>query len=191
MEPPPIGPLVCLCTRRQNLDLLLVNRQIHEESSYIFWTENVFAFEHHGTLIGLISVVREHVRGWIRYISFMPDEGCELEWMDFGLVWGYMRMCTGLIALEIDVMLLEDLENVFGIGTLTVRRRVEFVKRSVGVSQGGWPDIYVCLSRGGRKTVCTPFTEMLGASLVGKRLEPGALESAYFESREERSSDKS
>lgn len=176
---------MCLCTRRKNLDLLLVNRKIHDEASFIFWTENVFAFEDHGTLIGLLSVIREHICRWIRYISFMPDEVCEFEWMDFKLVWGYIRMCTGLVVLEIDIMLLESLENVIGIGSLGVKRRVDFVKRSVGLSQGGWPDIFVCLSRGGRKAICTPLTEIIGKGLNGRGIEPELLESAYFATREE------
>ncbi|CAG8248112.1 unnamed protein product [Penicillium salamii] len=185
IEPPPLGSLMCLCTRRENLDLLLVSRQLHDEASYIFWTENVFAFENHGTLIGFISVVREHIRGLIWYISFMPDEVSEFEWMDFGLVWGHLRMCTGLIILEIDVMLLESLENVMGLGSMSVKRRVDFVKRSVGASQGGWPDIYVCLSRGGRKAVCTPFTKTLTLVLTGMGSDPGLLKDAYFAGSED------
>ncbi|CAG8092597.1 unnamed protein product [Penicillium salamii] len=185
IEPPPLGSLVCLCTRRENLELLLVSRQIHDEASYVFWAENVFAFENHGKLIGFLSIVREHVRGWIRYISFMPDEVNEFEWMDFELVWRYLRMCTGLIVFEIDVMLLENLENVLELGSLNVRRRVDFVKRSVGASQGGWPDIYVCLSRGGRKAVCTPLTKILTQVMTGMGSDPGLLETAYSASREE------
>ncbi|CAG8153929.1 unnamed protein product [Penicillium salamii] len=185
IEPQPLGSLVCLCTRRENLDLLLVSRQIHHEASYIFWTENVFAFENHGTLIGFLSVVREHIREWIRYISFMPDEVCEIAWMDFGLVWEYLRMCTGLIVFEIDVMLLDSLENVLGLGSLNFNRRVDFVKRSVGTSQGGWPDIYVCLSRGGRKAVCTPLTKTLNQVMTGIGSDPRLLENAYCAIREE------
>ncbi|KAE8354605.1 hypothetical protein BDV28DRAFT_78290 [Aspergillus coremiiformis] len=126
---PPLRNLKCLCARRENLHLFLVNRRFYKEASYIFWTENCFAFENPTLLIDFLSCIRPQTRSLIRKISFMidPDElNVNLERRYVQQCWRLLRLCDGLTELELDQFFLSSLHWVLGIKNITPKRKMTF-----------------------------------------------------------------
>ncbi|KAJ5097773.1 hypothetical protein N7456_008494 [Penicillium angulare] len=122
----------CDCTRRANLDLLLVNRQIYQEASYIFWTENWFAFEHPAFLAGLLHALRPGVRALLRKISLI-NEPCMIpfklpESLSLKKCWELLRLCTGLKVLEVDQDFLALPDTAPAMRNLNISGRMSFMK---------------------------------------------------------------
>lgn len=186
---PPIKKQRCLCSRRENLEILCTNRQIHDEAAYVFWTENWFGFEHHGFLIGLLSVVRPHIRSWIRRITFLPEPEYLDGWMSLNDTWKYLRLCTGLQVLELDGSLLSSRHFVLAIRTVHVNGKMSFV-REVPYSQWvhaqrGYPNNYIWPAQALRRKSRMPLADILADSLTGEPFETEQLECIFDECWEE------
>ncbi|CRG89286.1 hypothetical protein PISL3812_06322 [Talaromyces islandicus] len=151
---PSTNTLPCLCTRRQNLDILLVNKRINREASYVFWTENHFAFENSSLLEGFLSNIRRQVRQQITRISLMahslfearaigaPDEEVSLPPpTQLERLWEELGDCTGLVDLELDSHYLSHKYYVLGMRRLKVKRSVTFfchpLAQEVGMEHRG------------------------------------------------------
>lgn len=137
---PSMSTLPCLCTRRQNLDILLVNKRIYREASYVFWTENHFAFENSSLLEGFLCNIRPEVRRQITRISLMAhsffegdavavpdDEDMSLPRpRELKRLWEELGDCTGLVDLELDSHYLSHEYYVLGMRRLQAKRSVTF-----------------------------------------------------------------
>ncbi|GAB1192463.1 hypothetical protein APSETT444_001655 [Aspergillus pseudonomiae] len=128
---PTLRNLKCLCARRQNLHIFLINKRFYKEASHVFWTENWFAFENPTVLINFLSCIRPQTRSLITKISFMidPDEqGVNLDRKYVQQCWRLLRLCDGLMELELDQLFLSNLQWVLGIKNITPKRRMAFMK---------------------------------------------------------------
>lgn len=186
---PPTKYLKCLCTRRENLGILLINRRFHEEAAFIFWTENWFAFEHLGLFIGFVSALQPHIRSLIRQITVLPDPDILPDWMSSKQLawWKSLKQCPDLRIVEIDALLLSNQKCVFGLRTLHAKERVSFMRQVQfkdwsNINQG-YPNSYIWPAQYLRRPSTLPFAEMFGASLTGKGFKTKWLKRAYFESQ--------
>ncbi|KAH8698784.1 hypothetical protein BGW36DRAFT_426473 [Talaromyces proteolyticus] len=137
IDRPSMETLPCLCTRRLNLQVMLINRRVYKEASYIFWTENHFAFENPSLLKGFLLNIRPEARDLLTRISLMahhdydppPSEVVEkmLNWKDVEPLWGLLRACDGLVELELDAEFLSKKGYILGMRRLRSRRFVTFV----------------------------------------------------------------
>lgn len=123
----------CLCARRANLEVLLINKRVYSEAAPIFWSENCFAFEYPNLLSGFLRAISPQTRLWLRRISFMPSHdrvknddttisddswhsrwGDTMDdpwgWDDIKSCWQLLRGCEGLAHLELDVYCLSRLD---------------------------------------------------------------------------------
>ncbi|KAE8383809.1 hypothetical protein BDV26DRAFT_1728 [Aspergillus bertholletiae] len=128
---PTLRNLKCLCARRENLGIFLINKQFYTEASHVFWTENCFAFENPTILIDFLSGIRPQTRSLITRISFMidPDEvGVSLDRKHVQQCWRLLRLCDGLTELELDQFFLSNLRWVLGIKNITPKTRVVFMR---------------------------------------------------------------
>jgi hypothetical protein len=173
---PSMSALPCLCSRRQNLQVLLINRRIHAEASYIFWTENHFAFENVGLLEGFLFNLRPETRGWLTRISLMAHPGFEpsdssnlkLEkWETLRDAWRMLQQCTGLVALELDAAFLSKPRYVRGMRRLQAKRRVSFVRHSVFFhSASDTPERYIWPTLAFRQPVTSIQESLLKKAIV-------------------------
>ena len=185
---PCMRSLPCLCARRKNLSLLLVNKRFWNDVAPIFWTENWFAFEHPCLLIGFLSTIRPQVRSWLRKISFMPIHGYRNDdfpstfpqwreplwdgWDDIKSCWHLLRQCDGLMELELDAMSLTHQEWALGIRLIHVKKRVTFFRHmDIGELDNGSvdPSVFVWESHARRKLVDSTTTALLVESMTGIR----------------------
>ncbi|PKY02324.1 hypothetical protein P168DRAFT_320866 [Aspergillus campestris IBT 28561] len=134
---PPLDSLWCLCARRRDLSSLLLNRQIHREAGFVFWTENCFAFEEPALLIDFMSVLRPKVRDLVSRMSLMTsvdEDGDEEPVFDRPKVvvraLKLLGRCRGLMHLELDEAFLSDVRFVRALRGIGVGRSVTFVRRS-------------------------------------------------------------
>lgn len=134
---PPLDLLWCLCARRRNLSFLLLNRQIHREAGFVFWTENCFAFEEPALLTDFLAVVRPEVRDLISRVSLMvnvdEDGDDEPEIPRPKVVvraLKFLGRCRGLMHLELDEAFLSDVRFVRALRGVSVGKSVTFVRRS-------------------------------------------------------------
>ncbi|CAL5867259.1 uncharacterized protein PFLUO_LOCUS1474 [Penicillium psychrofluorescens] len=193
---PSLKLLPCICNRRENLDLLLVNKRIHDEAAYVFWNENCFCFEHLSQLTGLAEIIRPHIKSWIRYMTIMPytedeHEPDRLSWMPPALSWRCLPEFTGLVDIEIDIGLLSNFKCVLGLRNLHVQRSVSFVRQfsdDDDVQEGeeedpgtypGCPPWYIWPERARRRIVHAPLTEALKESMRRRPLKTKVLKMAF------------
>ncbi|PLN86129.1 hypothetical protein BDW42DRAFT_190332 [Aspergillus taichungensis] len=134
---PPLDSLWCLCARRRNLSFLLLNRQIHREAGFVFWTENCFAFEEPALLVDFLAVVRPEVRDLIFRVSLMvnvdedgDDEPSITQPKVVVRALKSLGRCRGLMHLELDEAFLSDVRFVWALRGVSVGRSVAFVRRS-------------------------------------------------------------
>ncbi|KAE8137725.1 hypothetical protein BDV38DRAFT_246117 [Aspergillus pseudotamarii] len=128
---PTLRNLKCLCARRQNLHIFLINKRFYEEASHVFWTENWFAFENPTILIDFLSCIRPQTRSLITKISFMidPNEvGMNLDRKYVQQCWRLLWLCDGLMELELDQFFLSNVQWVLGMKNITPKRRIAFMK---------------------------------------------------------------
>lgn len=131
---PSMRSLPCLCTRRENLAVLVANRSIYSEASAVFWTENCFAFETAELLKGFLTNISSDTMSRVKHISFRPCDPNPKERLEipdrkpFREICGLLRRCTGLARLEFDVAFLSGLRNVLSLRSLNVSQRVVFVR---------------------------------------------------------------
>lgn len=128
---PSLKLLPCLCARRQNLELLLVNKRINREAGHVFWAENWFCFERTTYLVDFLSGIRSETRSLITRVSLVinarPEDDIKLTWKMIQPCWASLRQCDGLTDLELDAILLSRFSWVSGWRNVTTRRRVTFV----------------------------------------------------------------
>ncbi|KAF7591664.1 hypothetical protein BBP40_001241 [Aspergillus hancockii] len=186
---PILSGLKCLCARRQNLHVFLINRQFYKEASHVFWTENCFAFESPKALIEFLSCIRPQTRSLITKISFMIDPDQEGMCLDRRYVqecWRVLRLCDGLTELEVDQFFLSNLHWVLGIKNITPKRRVTFMrtptKEELTYDQRIWKGVSK------RKPVNGILADGLAASMVRQRPMSGKAARALFE-RNQRAGD--
>lgn len=160
---PSMVTLPCLCTRRQTLDILLVNKRINREASYVFWTENHFAFENSCLLDGFLGNIRPQVQRQITRISLMahdlyeanaadvPDgDPCLPHPKNLERLWEKLTGCSGLVDLKLDSYYLSHMCYVLGMRRLRAKRSVTFFrhprvqevpKEHTGAPQPGIPQM--------------------------------------------------
>ncbi|PLB39047.1 uncharacterized protein BDW47DRAFT_104172 [Aspergillus candidus] len=134
---PPLDSLSCLCARRRNLSFLLLNRQIHREAGFVFWTENCFSFEKPALLIDFMAVLRPEVCDLISRVSLMTsvdEDGDEEAVFDRPKVvvraLKLLGQCRNLMHLELDEAFLSHVRFVRALRGVKVGRSVIFVRRS-------------------------------------------------------------
>ncbi|KAL2796270.1 hypothetical protein BJX66DRAFT_142823 [Aspergillus keveii] len=123
--------LHCLCARRENLGVLLINRRIYDEAWPIFWAENTFAFEN-GRLLGdFLEEIPQEKRARIRSIALLsPEETLmDIEEEELRDCWSLLRACTGLRVLELDAGLLNSRDFVLELRTIKAGK-VRFIEKS-------------------------------------------------------------
>ncbi|KAL3458587.1 hypothetical protein BJX64DRAFT_266463 [Aspergillus heterothallicus] len=131
---PSLATLKCLCTRRENLSVLLMNRRIYDEAWPVFWAENTFACESGRLLVDFLQEIGDEKRERIRSLALLSpnQEGLDLD--EDELVaedcWALLRRCTGLRELELDAALLEKMEFVLALRTVPVLDVVRFMEKS-------------------------------------------------------------
>lgn len=196
--------LPCLCTRRDNLSILLVSKQFWNDSAPIFWTENWFAFEHPCLLTGFLTIVRPQVRSWLRRISFLPLHVHEHDeaptnfpgrrdplwdgWDDIKSCWSLLRQCDGLMELELDAIALARLEWVRIIRLIRVKKKVIFRYYLADdqldddeVDEQGAFIQWVWAQHGHRRAFESPTTALIASSMVQKVIKTKALKRHYAE----------
>ena len=203
---PCMKSLHCLCTRHDQLQILLVSRRFYDEAAPIFWGENIFAFEYPCLLEGFLSTIRPRVRSWIRRISFLPlhdhvfydnpDPLADLSlyyldhtdakenwqgWDRMKQCWQLLRLCDGLIELELDVLFLKRLDESLLLRMVKAAKKVTFFRhpreeeivphqtrryrKLVILDDTPW----VWWSHSRRIPVFTPTTRLMESSMVGSR----------------------
>ncbi|KAL3440046.1 hypothetical protein BJX65DRAFT_291228 [Aspergillus insuetus] len=123
--------LCCLCSRRENLGVLLINRRIYDEAWPIFWAENTFAFES-GRLLGdFLEEIPAEKRARIRSVAFLSPEETPMDTEEEELrdCWSLLRACTGLRELELDAGLLNSRDFVLELRTVRAGK-VRFIEKS-------------------------------------------------------------
>ncbi|GAB7344092.1 hypothetical protein MBLNU457_1998t1 [Dothideomycetes sp. NU457] len=131
---PPMDLLPCLCTRRQNLELLLVNKEINREASAVFWDENTFAFESAEALVRFLKNISSETRDRVKHISFIPFQGNEGYDLDVYLAppksisrcWPLLKACRGLATLELSIDFLRTKKHVLDMRGIRVSQKVTF-----------------------------------------------------------------
>lgn len=131
---PPMDLLPCLCTRRQNLELLLVNKKINREASAVFWDENTFAFESAEALVRFLKNIPSETRDRLKHISFIPFHGNEGYDLDVYLepprsisrCWPLLKLCRGLATLELSIDSLRTKKHVLDMRGIRVSHKVIF-----------------------------------------------------------------
>ncbi|OLN81938.1 hypothetical protein CCHL11_08621 [Colletotrichum chlorophyti] len=109
----------CRCAKRTTLNLLLANRQVHHEAAPVFWSRNVFVFEHPDEFTLIIgSRLRPAYRRLLRHVYiasaepwdtapktttnlFSEQESLEKpipRWLQF---WGALNQCKALRTLAV------------------------------------------------------------------------------------------
>ncbi|WYZ43426.1 hypothetical protein EsH8_VI_001125 [Colletotrichum jinshuiense] len=109
-------PVECSCAKRAALNLLLACRQVHREAAPIFWSRNVFVFDHPDEFTNCVGErLRADHRPLLRsvYIAsadpwdtvtrggfVVRDKALDstLRWTQF---WGVLHQCSGLRALAV------------------------------------------------------------------------------------------
>ncbi|CAK7210315.1 hypothetical protein SBRCBS47491_000734 [Sporothrix bragantina] len=114
----------CKCAKRHSLNLLLANRQVHNEAAPVFWSRNVFCFGRAKDLVENISKsMRPSHRLLLRHIVFL-GYGCdslpnkamfELTQPIVEELWDTLLQCNSLRTLEMS-------HNVYPLGYNYVNR---------------------------------------------------------------------
>lgn len=131
---PPMDLLSCLCARRQNLELLLVNKEFYREASTVFWSENTFAFESAEALARFLQNISSQTRDRLKHISFIPFHGNEGYDLDVYLAppksisrcWSSLKACRGLATLELSIDFLRTKKHVLDMRGIRVSHKVNF-----------------------------------------------------------------
>lgn len=195
--------LPCLCTRHDNLSILLVSRRLWNDAAPIFWTENWFAFEHPCLLTGFLTVIRPQVRSWLRRISFLPLHVHKHDeppynfpgwrdplwdgWDDIRICWSLLRQCDGLIELELDVIALARLEWARIIRLIRVKKKVIFNYYLADdddddrVDDEGVCIQWVWAHHGHRRAFESSTTALVASSMVKDVIKTKALKRHYAE----------
>ncbi|KAE8395094.1 hypothetical protein BDV23DRAFT_116442 [Aspergillus alliaceus] len=185
---PPLRVLKCLCARRENLHVFLINKKFYKEASHVFWTENCFAFETPTVLINFLSCIRPQTRSLITKISLMLDHDkvdvkLDLDRKHVQQCWRLLRLCDGLTELELDQFFLSNLHWVLGIKNITPKTRMTFSRtpKQAEIQYLMTYDrrIWIDISR--RQPVCNTLTDTLALSMVKQTPMRGKATRALFE----------
>ncbi|KAL3477313.1 hypothetical protein BJX99DRAFT_246273 [Aspergillus californicus] len=191
MERSPCLTLIkCLCPRRQDLGVLLINRRINEEASPVFWKENTFAFESGRVLSEFLEEIGTQKRSMIRSIAFLSPGEDSMESEEVPPCWPLLRQCPGLRELELDSEFLEDYSFVHELSTVRVPK-VRFVQkpdyetysRAVG-DRCTWPRAAY------RSSYSNPLADALCAAMMHGIVDDEHLRTLFLEtSRPDEDSD--
>ncbi|KAK4987567.1 hypothetical protein LTR50_004509 [Elasticomyces elasticus] len=131
---PELLEMPCLCARRQNLQLFLVNRRMRDEATHIFYTENTFSFEKSSMLLAFFANLPQRYRdivtsvnmtGWI---NKERDNARMESYKRLAPVWAMLKTLPHLWNLELDEMFLEKPQMVMGIRTLRGIKHLHFFR---------------------------------------------------------------
>ncbi|CAI7660226.1 unnamed protein product [Penicillium palitans] len=153
--------LPCLCGRRDNLAILLASKRFWNDAAPVFWSENWFAFEDPSLLTGFLTAIRPQYRDPIWN-----------GWDDMKNCWNLLRLCEGLIELELDVLSLTRKDWAQAIRLIHVKKRVVFfyhLDLDDIASMSGYSRNLVWESHAMRKQFDSPTTGLLVSSMTGKR----------------------
>ncbi len=172
-----------------------MNRHFYEEAGPVFWGSNVWAFEHPCLLVGFLEALTPRTRGWVRRVCFMPihsgivvrdwpgdgdwagddDSRVMLGWGDLKRCWHLLRLCEGLVELELDVVFLRKVEWALLIRMIRVKKLVVF-SRHLGVAEveerRGWDKKkaeWIWWSHANRVPVQTDTTDLLVRTMMSER----------------------
>lgn len=127
----------CLCARRQNLHVFLINKRFYAEASEVFYAWNNFAFEDTALLNGFLMNIRAANRKRIWAITFimptLPDTG-RTDWSGWPKcppMWNILAECTGLYYLELDAIFLTKPALVKQMRQLPQAHLVMFSRRDI------------------------------------------------------------
>ncbi|KAK4969873.1 hypothetical protein LTR66_011633 [Elasticomyces elasticus] len=121
---PELLEMPCLCARRQNLQLFLVNRRMRDEATHVFYTENTFSFEKSSLLLAFFANLPQRYRDIITSVNMIPgmNKGRNTVRMEshkrLAPVWAMLKTLPRLCKLELDEGFLEKWQMVMGIRTL-------------------------------------------------------------------------
>ena len=129
---PRLRLLTCLCVRRENLHIFLINRRFYDEAARMLWPENIFALENLTFMGDFLESIRPQTRDLITKISVVadPDGGKEESLMSRDVLRGmyWLRRCRGLTELELDECFLERVSWALKIKNLTPKVRIRFIR---------------------------------------------------------------
>jgi hypothetical protein len=123
----------CSCAKRQNLALLLANRQIHMEAAPIFWAMNTHCFDSSTVFTRNVGDgLRQTYRECIRHISIMtavpePTSKYESRWVEadsvprYEKLWQTVLACKKLRTLELGSEFIKHYESYLIAPPLTSR----------------------------------------------------------------------
>ncbi|KAL2832300.1 hypothetical protein BJY01DRAFT_225978 [Aspergillus pseudoustus] len=181
---PSLAGLACLCARRQNLGVLLVNRRIYDEAWPVFWAENTFAFESGRVLVDFLEELGDEKRARLRSIALLEpsEDGLDLEEEELSECWVLLKQCSGLRELELDSGLLDRLEFVLEMRTLAVKQ-VQFTERAKKMGfdsyDQGYRERKMTPWLAYRRAYTDPLAELLTASMTQELADEERLRRAF------------
>ncbi|KAE8155211.1 hypothetical protein BDV25DRAFT_135260 [Aspergillus avenaceus] len=130
---PSLLNLKCLCARKLNLEILLVNRFIYEEASRVFWG-GWFAFEGPELLLHFLDGLSERSKGLLGRVCLLLDPEVyaggmgKRERKALVRCFRALRACTGLCEVEVDARVLADERVVLGLRNVRVKNCVRVMR---------------------------------------------------------------
>ncbi|KAL2870583.1 uncharacterized protein BJX67DRAFT_344137 [Aspergillus lucknowensis] len=171
----------CLCARRQNLGVLLINRRIYAEASPVFWAENCFAFETAHLLADFLAAIGPEKCARIRSISLFAPRDNGLDTLNLVKCWPLLRQCTALQELDLEASVLDERRFVLEPRTVTARR-VRFVQRASDPEYDrAWRERRLVPRATYGVAYTDPLVELLSASMAGKVVDKEALQRVFEE----------
>lgn len=146
--------MICRCTRRTDLSLLLVSRRFSLEASRLFYNTNVFAFGHREVLTRFLTTTSAATKAKIHKVSYLAGYPARVE-VDYeggpsGLVpcwhsnhsipWNLLATLPNLRVLELDAFFLLSLPILLKLRQLHNLSCVSFVMRHARPKNEVWDD---------------------------------------------------
>ncbi|KAI9923728.1 hypothetical protein ASPWEDRAFT_176766 [Aspergillus wentii DTO 134E9] len=175
---PSLYTLPCLCTRR-SLDIMVVNKRFYDETAWLFWSENHFAFENYQLLQGFLSGIRPEVRSWIRYITLVTDnadkDGELISWRPLRPCWELLQQCDGLTALNLDAVVLANIHAIMSVLHLKAKK-VSFISLpGAAETKYEFHGAFPWQAERMRKVVRNPLADLLASTIVSQKLPKSEL----------------
>ncbi|EME38684.1 hypothetical protein DOTSEDRAFT_75436 [Dothistroma septosporum NZE10] len=185
--------LLCLCARRQHLEVFLVCKKWYEEAAVVFYTRNIFAFEDGFALASFVAYMNPRWRQIISHVSIMvvsfdiwPDEA--VTWvrdrdgtsddehrlrLNSVSIWSRLRELPALTYLELDHCFLTRMRTVKRMQRLGLNnvKQVRFTQPVPPDEHPEWmkgtPTVWP--SYAGRTLLLEGFAEGMARTIKGQR----------------------